>query len=203
MYHGNALVRDFQGIETTRESIEKVKMSKDMIKRTGMPTTVYISDTEVKITIFGGQEPLHQHQVFTSSDQQKHIDHVFSSDWEHLLHCLRHGQHVHVWLHHLRYWQSAGGDILGLIDWLTDELIFSDFLMSSLPRARIRLLRSWRLSVRGTKRGWSSHRGRRSWEARQGRRGRKKARASRRVVGMHQIRRFVNQHWCIRINLRL
>ena len=67
MYHGNALVRDFQGIETTRESIEKVKMSKDIIKRTGMPTTVYISDTEVKITIFGGQEPLHQHEVFTET----------------------------------------------------------------------------------------------------------------------------------------
>ena len=64
MYHGNALVKDFQGIETTRESIEKVKTSKDIINRTGMPTTVYISDTEVKITIFGGQEPLHQHEVF-------------------------------------------------------------------------------------------------------------------------------------------
>ena len=63
MYHGNALVKDFQGIETTRESIEKVKMSKDIINRTGMPTTVYISDTEVKITIFGGHEPLHQHEV--------------------------------------------------------------------------------------------------------------------------------------------
>merc|ERR1712080_402797 len=48
MYHGNALVKDFQGIETTRESIEKVKMSKDIINRTGMPTTVYISDTEVR-----------------------------------------------------------------------------------------------------------------------------------------------------------
>ena len=68
MYHGNALVKDFQGIETTRESIEKVKMSKDIINRTGMPTTVYISDTEVKITIFGGQEPLHQHEVITTSD---------------------------------------------------------------------------------------------------------------------------------------
>ena len=112
MYHGNALVRDFQGIETTRESIEKVKMSKDMIKQAGMPTTVYISDTEVKITIFGGQEPLHQHQVFTSSDQQKHIDQVFSSDWEHLLHCLRHGQHVHVWLYHRGYRQPAGEHIL-------------------------------------------------------------------------------------------
>ena len=68
MYHGNALVKDFQGIETTRESIEKVKMSKDIINRTGMPTTVYISDTEVKITIFGGQEPLHQHEVIAASD---------------------------------------------------------------------------------------------------------------------------------------
>ena len=71
MYHGNALVKDFQGIETTRESIEKVKMSKDIIKRTGMPTTVYISDTEVKITIFGGQEPLHQHEVFTDLVETK------------------------------------------------------------------------------------------------------------------------------------
>ena len=71
MYHGNALVKDFQGIETTRESIEKVKMSKDIIKRTGMPTTVYISDTEVKITIFGGQEPLHQHEVSTDLIETK------------------------------------------------------------------------------------------------------------------------------------
>ena len=65
MYHGNALVKDFQGIETTRESIEKVKTSKDIINRTGMPTTVYITEAEVKITIFGGQEPLHQHEVGT------------------------------------------------------------------------------------------------------------------------------------------
>lgn len=63
MYHGNALVKEFQGIETTRESIERVKTSKDIINRTGMPTTVYISETEVKITIFGGQEPLHQHEI--------------------------------------------------------------------------------------------------------------------------------------------
>ena len=71
MYHGNALVKDFQGIETTRESIEKVKMSKDIINRTGMPTTVYISDTEVKITIFGGQEPLHQHEVLFVFDKYR------------------------------------------------------------------------------------------------------------------------------------
>ena len=77
MYHGNALVKDFQGIETTRESIEKVKMSKDIINRTGMPTTVYISDTEVKITIFGGQEPLHQHEVLFVFDKYRHDDFFF------------------------------------------------------------------------------------------------------------------------------
>ena len=77
MYHGNALVKDFQGIETTRESIEKVKMSKDIINRTGMPTTVYISDTEVKITIFGGQEPLHQHEVPFAFDKYEQIMMIF------------------------------------------------------------------------------------------------------------------------------
>ena len=77
MYHGNALVKDFQGIETTRESIEKVKMSKDIINRTGMPTTVYISDTEVKITIFGGQEPLHQHEVLFVFDQYRQSMTIF------------------------------------------------------------------------------------------------------------------------------
>ena len=77
MYHGNALVKDFQGIETTRESIEKVKMSKDIINRTGMPTTVYISDTEVKITIFGGQEPLHQHEVLFVFDKYKQSMTIF------------------------------------------------------------------------------------------------------------------------------
>ena len=77
MYHGNALVKDFQGIETTRESIEKVKMSKDIINRTGMPTTVYISDTEVKITIFGGQEPLHQHEVLFVFDKYRYDDFLF------------------------------------------------------------------------------------------------------------------------------
>ena len=82
MYHGNALVKDFQGIETTRESIEKVKMSKDIINRTGMPTTVYISDTEVKITIFGGQEPLHQHEVLFVVDKYRQSLTIFSSDWE-------------------------------------------------------------------------------------------------------------------------
>ena len=50
-YHGNTLVKEFNGIETTREAIEKVKTSKDIINRTGMPTTVYVSDNEVKITI--------------------------------------------------------------------------------------------------------------------------------------------------------
>ena len=77
MYHGNALVKDFQGIETTRESIEKVKMSKDIINRTGMPTTVYISDTEVKITIFGGQEPLHQHEVLFVFDKYRQSMMIF------------------------------------------------------------------------------------------------------------------------------
>jgi len=62
-YHGNTLVKEFNGIETTREAIEKVKTSKDIINRTGMPTTIYVSDTEVKITIFEGQEPIHQHQI--------------------------------------------------------------------------------------------------------------------------------------------
>jgi len=62
-YHGNTLVKEFNGIETTREAIEKVKTSKDIINKTGMPTTVYVSDTEVKITIFEGQEPIHQHQI--------------------------------------------------------------------------------------------------------------------------------------------
>jgi len=62
-YHGNTLVKEFNGIETTREAIEKVKTSKDIINRTGMPTTVYVSDNEVKITIFEGQEPIHQHQI--------------------------------------------------------------------------------------------------------------------------------------------
>ena len=62
-YHGNTLVKEFNGIETTREAIEKVKTSKDIINRTGMPTTVYVSDAEVKITIFEGQEPIHQHQI--------------------------------------------------------------------------------------------------------------------------------------------
>ena len=62
-YHGNTLVKEFNGIETTREAIEKVKTSKDIINRTGMPTTIYVSDNEVKITIFEGQEPIHQHQI--------------------------------------------------------------------------------------------------------------------------------------------
>ena len=62
-YHGNNLVKDFNGIETTREAIERVKTCRDIINRTGMPVTMLISDTEVKITIFEGQEPLHQHQI--------------------------------------------------------------------------------------------------------------------------------------------
>jgi len=62
-YHGNNLVKDFNGIETTREAIEKVKASRDIINRAGMPVMMLISDTDVKITIFEGQEALHQHQI--------------------------------------------------------------------------------------------------------------------------------------------
>ena len=62
-YHGNNLVKEFNGIETTREAIEKVKSSKDIINRSGMPVTMLISDKNVKISIFEGQEPIHQHQI--------------------------------------------------------------------------------------------------------------------------------------------
>ena len=62
-YHGNNLVKDFKGIETTREAIEKVKSSKDIINRTGMPVTMLITDKEVKISIFEGKEPIHQHDI--------------------------------------------------------------------------------------------------------------------------------------------
>lgn len=62
-YHGNNLVKEFNGIETTREAIEKVKSSKDIINRTGMPVTMLISDKNVKISIFEGQEPIHQHLI--------------------------------------------------------------------------------------------------------------------------------------------
>ena len=54
----------------------------------GMPTTVYISDTEVKITIFGGQEPLHQHEVLFVFDKYRQSMMIFSSDWEYILHRL-------------------------------------------------------------------------------------------------------------------
>merc|ERR1712223_1878214 len=47
----------------TREAIEKVKASRDIINRAGMPVMMLISDTDVKITIFEGQEALHQHQI--------------------------------------------------------------------------------------------------------------------------------------------
>ena len=62
-YHGNNLVKDFNGIETTREAIERVKSSKDIINRTGMPVTMMITEKDVKIVIFEGQDPIQQHLI--------------------------------------------------------------------------------------------------------------------------------------------
>ena len=62
-YHGNNLVKEFNGIETTREAIEKVKSSKDIINRTGMPVMMTITEKDVKIAIFEGQDPIQQHLI--------------------------------------------------------------------------------------------------------------------------------------------
>merc|ERR1712012_1494317 len=62
-YHGNNLVKEFNGIETTREAIEKVKGCKDLINRTGMPVTLLVSEKSVKISIFEGKDPIHQHDI--------------------------------------------------------------------------------------------------------------------------------------------
>ena len=62
-YHGNNLVKEFNGIETTREAIEKVKSSKDIINRTGMPVTMMITEKDVKVAIFEGQDPIQQHLI--------------------------------------------------------------------------------------------------------------------------------------------
>lgn len=99
MYHGNSLVQQFNGMESTREAIEKVKKSRDIIKRTGMPTTLVITDTEVKTTIFEGQEVLHNHAlkniccvvfdtenvgmfgyITTDINNMQRFSHVFSAD---------------------------------------------------------------------------------------------------------------------------
>ena len=62
-YHGNNLVKEFNGIETTREAIEKVKGCKDLINRTGMPVTLLVSEKSVKISIFEGKDPIHHHLI--------------------------------------------------------------------------------------------------------------------------------------------
>ena len=62
-YHGNNLVKEFNGIETTREAIERVKSSKDIINRTGMPVTMSITEKDVRISIFEGEDCLHQHLI--------------------------------------------------------------------------------------------------------------------------------------------
>ncbi len=52
MYHGNSVLDNFGGKDSVREAIEQVKTSRDIIKKTGMPTQVIISETEFKTTIY-------------------------------------------------------------------------------------------------------------------------------------------------------
>ena len=52
MYHGNSVLDNFGGKDSVRDAIEQVKTSRDIIKKTGMPTQVIITDTEFKTTIY-------------------------------------------------------------------------------------------------------------------------------------------------------
>ena len=52
VYHGNSLLDQYNQLESTRSALADVKASRDIIKKTGMPTLIVISATELKTTIF-------------------------------------------------------------------------------------------------------------------------------------------------------
>ena len=62
-YHGNSLVKEFNGIESTREAIEKVKNCQDIIARNGMKVTMFITGSQVQIARLNGGEQVQKHGV--------------------------------------------------------------------------------------------------------------------------------------------